>query len=131
MKVIKEGSHRLFDTDPETASTVSSMLLDLERNGMDAVRKYSRQFDDWDPADFQLTRKQIDAAIESLPEQAIRDTDYCQANVRRFAEAQLRTMLPLEVETRPGVILGHRHIPVKRSGAIFLAAATRCSDRHR
>jgi sulfopropanediol 3-dehydrogenase len=117
VKVIKEGSHRLFDTDPETASTVSSMLLDLERNGMDAVRKYSRQFDDWDPVDFQLTRKQIDAAIESLPEQAIRDTDYCQSNVRRFAEAQLRTMLPLEVEIQPGVVLGHRHIPVNAVGS--------------
>lgn len=117
MKVIKEGSHRLFDTDPETASTVSSMLLDLERNGMDAVRKYSRQFDDWDPGDFQLTRKQIDASIESLPERAIRDTDYCQSNVRRFAEAQLRTMLPLEVEIQPGVILGHHHIPVNAVGS--------------
>ena len=50
MKVIKHGGHRLFENDPETARVVSEMLLDLERDGMDAVRKYSQQFDDWDPA---------------------------------------------------------------------------------
>ena len=88
MKVIKEGQQRLFETDQETVATVSRMLLDLERNGMDAVRKYSRQFDEWDPPDFQLTRQQIDDAVASLPEQALRDTDYCQSNVRRFAQAQ-------------------------------------------
>ena len=117
MRVIKEGQQRLFETDQETVSTVSRMLLDLERNGMDAVRKYSRQFDEWDPPDFQLTRQQIDDAVASLPEQALRDTDYCQSNVRRFAQAQLETMLPLEVELQPGVILGHRHIPVNSVGS--------------
>ena len=49
MKVIKDAEQRLFDTDQETTATVTRMLLDLERNGMDAVRRYSRQFDDWDP----------------------------------------------------------------------------------
>ena len=68
MKVIKEGQQRLFETDQETVSTVSRMLLDLERNGMDAVRKYSLQFDEWDPPDFQLTPQQIDDAVASLPE---------------------------------------------------------------
>lgn len=117
MKTIKDAEQRLFDTDQETAATVSRMLLDLERNGMDAVRKYSREFDDWDPQDFQLTRAQIDEAIAKLPQQAIDDTDYCQSNVRRFAEAQLKTMLPLEVEMQPGVILGHKHIPVNSVGS--------------
>ncbi|HYP04677.1 MAG TPA: histidinol dehydrogenase, partial [Bryobacteraceae bacterium] len=117
MKIIKDAEHRLFDTDPETAATVTRMLLDLERNGMDAVRKYSRQFDEWEPQDFLLTRAQIDEAIAKLSQQAIDDTDYCQSNVRRFAEAQLETMLPLEVELQPGVILGHKHIPVNSVGS--------------
>jgi sulfopropanediol 3-dehydrogenase len=52
VKIIKSGGHRLFERDPETAETVSRMLLDLEKNGMDAVRKYSRQFDEWDPPSF-------------------------------------------------------------------------------
>jgi sulfopropanediol 3-dehydrogenase len=117
MQILKHGTHRLFEQDAETAAVVTRMLIDLEKNGMDAVRRYSQQFDDWAPADFELSPAQIAAAIASLPEQAIRDTDYCQGNVRRFAEAQLQTMLPLEVETRPGVFLGHRHIPVNAVGS--------------
>jgi len=107
----------LFEQDRETAAVVSEMLLDLEQNGMDAVRRYSRRFDHWDPPEFRLTAAEIEDSIGRLPEQAIRDTDYCQRNVRRFAEAQLATMLPLEVETQPGVFLGHRHIPVNAVGS--------------
>lgn len=117
MKIIKNGGHRLFENDPETAATVTKMLLELEKEGMDAVRRYSRQFDEWDPKSFHLDAKQIEEAIAQVPRQAIEDTDYCQGNVRRFAEAQRETMLPLEVEIRPGVILGHRHIPVNAVGS--------------
>jgi len=117
LKVLKPGKQRLFENDAETASVVSAMLIELERNGMDAVRKYSRQFDAWDPPSFQLSRQQIADAITRVPEQGIKDTEFCQANVRAFAEAQLSTLLPLEIETRPGVILGHRHIPVHTVGS--------------
>lgn len=117
MKKLKQGIQRLFETDLETAAVVSRMLIELERDGMDAVRRYSRQFDDWNPFSFRLTTAEIDAAIARVPEQAIRDTDYCQSNVRRFAQAQMGTMLPLEVESQPGVILGHRHIPVRSVGS--------------
>jgi sulfopropanediol 3-dehydrogenase len=117
MKIYKDGQHRLFENDAETAGIVSRMLLELERDRMDAVRKYSRQFDAWDPPSFRLSQQQIEEAIQQLPEQAIRDTEFCQANVRAFAQAQLDTLRPLEVETRPGVILGHRHIPVQFVGS--------------
>lgn len=117
MKVLKPGSHRLFEEDLETAAIVSRMLLDIEKNGMDAVRKYSRQFDQWAPESFQLSPRQVTEAISELNDQAIRDTDYCQANVRAFAQAQLKTLQPLEVEIRPGVILGHKHIPVNAVGS--------------
>ncbi len=117
MKTIKEGGHRLFEEDAETARVVSGILRDIEKNGMDAVRRYSRKFDDWVPPDFELSGTEIEAAIARLPEQAIHDTDFCQANVRRFAEEQLKTMLPLEVETAPGIVLGHRHIPVNSVGS--------------
>src|SRR3954447_25515682 len=117
MNILKQGQQRLFESDAETAAVVSRMLSELERDGMDAVRRYSRQFDEWDPPSFRLTKQQIEAAIAEVPQQAIEDTDFCQANVRAFAEAQLRTLLPLEVETRPGVILGHRHIPVRNVGS--------------
>jgi sulfopropanediol 3-dehydrogenase len=117
MQTIKPGKRRLFEQDRETAAIVSEMLLALERDGMDAVRRYSRQFDDWDPPSFRMSERQVESAIAQLDQQAIRDTDYCQGNVRRFAEAQLATLLPLEVELRPGVVLGHRHIPVNSVGS--------------
>ncbi len=117
MKIIKNGGHRLFEKDPETARIVSEMLLDLERNGMDAVRRYSEKFDSWTPASFELSEDEINKVINSLPEQVVKDTDYCQGNVRRFAQAQLKTLLPLETEIRPGVLLGHKHIPVNAVGS--------------
>ena len=117
MKPIKEGGHRLFEEDPETSRYVADMLRTLEKGGMDAVRQYSRQFDNWDPPSFELDASQIDEAISRCDEQLIRDTEFCQGNVRQFAEAQRSTMLPLEVEIRPGVILGHKHIPVNCVGS--------------
>jgi len=117
MRIFKQGGHRAFEKDSETTKVVSEMLADLEEHGMDAVRKYSKTFDGWNPPDFELTEEQIDEAISKLDPQIIQDTDFCQANVRRFAEAQLKTLLPLEVETYPGVILGHKHVPVKSVGS--------------
>ena len=76
MKVIKQGQQRLFEQDAETAAVVSRMLVDLENNGMDAVRQYSRRFDEWDPPSFRLSPRQIEEAIGELDEQAIRDTDF-------------------------------------------------------
>lgn len=117
MRIIKAGNHRLFESDPETATTVSKMLLDIEKNGVDAVRKYSEKFDQWCPSSFLLSDREIAEAISKVSEQALRDTDYCQGNVRVFAQAQFATMAPLEFEIRPGVILGHRHIPVGSVGS--------------
>jgi len=117
MTIVKQGGHRLFERDQETSRIVSEMLADLEKNGMDAARAYSRKFDDWDPPSFEQSASEIAGAIASLDRQAVEDTAFCQANVRSFARAQLATMLPLEVEVRPGVILGHRHIPVNRVGS--------------
>ena len=84
---------------------------------MDAVRKYRKKFDDWNPPSFELNENEIEQAISKLPEQVVSDADFCQANVRKFAEAQLATMRPLEMELRPGVILGHKHISVNSVGS--------------
>jgi sulfopropanediol 3-dehydrogenase len=117
MKVIKEGGHRLFEEDPDTAAYVSDMLKNLRSNGMDAVRKYSADLDDWSPDSFELNESQIEEAISRCDDQLIKDTEFCQGNVRSFALAQLSTIQPLEVEIRPGVTLGHRHIPVNAVGS--------------
>jgi len=117
MKTVKEGGHRLFENDPETARTVSDMLRELERDGLAAVRRYSEKFDHWTPESFELGPAEIRRIIDRLDPQVVADTRYCQGNVRRFAEAQLGTLAPLETEIRPGVTLGHRHIPVRSVGS--------------
>lgn len=117
MRIIKEGGHRLFENDPDTVAYVAEMLVELRRRGMDAVREFSRKFDGWCPPSFELSELEIAEAVERCPEQLIRDTEFCQGNVRRFAAAQMGTLRPLEIEARPGVWLGHRHIPVQCVGS--------------
>ncbi len=117
MRMFKPGGRRLFEADAETAAAVSGMLRDLEQHGMDAVRAMSARFDDWNPVDLELGAAEIERAIATLDPQVIADTDYCQGNVRRFAQAQMATLVPLEVETEPGVVLGHKHVPVRSVGS--------------
>ncbi len=131
MQVFKDGGHRLFQSDPECAEIVSKMLADLEKRGMDAVREYSKRFDDWCPAEFELSTRQVEAAITAVDPQVIEDTDFCQANVRAFAQAQLSTMRPLEVEMRPGIILGHKHVPITSVGSYIPGGRYPCSGRRR
>ena len=113
MKIFKEGGHRLFESDSQTAAAVGEMLLDLEKNGMDAVRKYSERFDGWNPKSFELSEAEIAEAAAKVPEQIRRDTEYSQANVRKFAQAQMEMFRDIEVEVRPGAVLGHKNIPVR------------------
>jgi sulfopropanediol 3-dehydrogenase len=112
MKIFKRGGHRLFERDPKTVQIVSEMLLDLERNGMDAVRRYSEKFDNWNPDRFELSEKQIEEAIRQVPPQIIADTLYSQENVRRFAKTQMEMFKDVEIEVRRGAVLGHKNIPV-------------------
>ena len=117
MRIVKDGGHRLFEEDEETSRYVARMLRELRARGIDAVREYSRTFDEWDPPDFELSPREIDEAIGRCGDQVVADTAFCQGNVRAFAEAQLATLIPLETEIRPGVVLGHKHIPVSCVGS--------------
>ncbi len=101
---------------PEVEATVRSVLDEI-RDGKDAaVRALSNRFDGWNPPSFRLSPSEIDAAIESLPNSVIEDIEFAQAQVRRFAEAQRAALKDIEVETLPGVRLGHRNIPVGSVG---------------
>ncbi len=117
MKIVKDGGHRLFEEDEQTAAYVRDMLKTLKKDGMDAVRKFSRDFDQWDPESFELSENEIEEAIRKCDDQLIEDTDFCQQNVRWFAEQQLATMKELEVESSPGITLGHKHIPMSCVGS--------------
>jgi len=116
MEVIKNGGHLSLEPDETTARIVRDTLADIRDNGMDAIRRYSRQFDSWDPPSFELSREQIDGAINQVPESIRQDIHFCQEQVRNFAHEQLETLKPLEIETLPGLTLGHKHIPIQNVG---------------
>ena len=104
------------DADAKVRVTVEGILKDIEARGDAAVRQYSRQFDQWDPADFTLSQAAIEAAVKQLSAREVEDIRFAQAQVRGFAQIQRDSMLDVEVETLPGVVLGHKHIPVNAVG---------------
>jgi sulfopropanediol 3-dehydrogenase len=93
------------------------MLRDIERGGIDAVRRWSRELDDWSPESFVVSRDEIARAAAQLDDELKQHIAFAQEQVRRFAQAQRATMRDLRVEPAPGVVLGHRHIPVASVGA--------------
>ncbi len=105
-----------LEISAQVQATVAGIIADIEGRGELAVREYSRKFDKWDPASFRLTDAEINACIDQLSSQAIADIKFAQAQIRRFAKAQLDSLSEIEIETLPGVILGHRNLPVKSVG---------------
>jgi sulfopropanediol 3-dehydrogenase len=104
-------------TDPAVRERVSGMLGTIERGGMDAVRAYSRELDDWDPPTFEVASGQVAAASASLPDALKESIAFAQAQIRNFAELQRATLTDFEAETLPGVFLGQRQVPVTSVGA--------------
>ena len=104
------------DDDAQVRATVEGILKDIEQRGDAAVRDYSRKFDGWDPASFALSQADIEAAVGRLSAREIEDIRFAQTQIRNFAQIQRDSMRDVEVETLPGVILGHRHIPVNAAG---------------
>jgi len=104
------------EADAKVRATVESILKAVEAEGDDAVRRYSRQFDQWDPADFTLSQAEIESAMKQLSPREMEDIRFAQDQVRNFARIQRASMQDVEVETRPGVVLGHKHIPVNAVG---------------
>lgn len=102
--------------DAHVEETVRRTLADIEARRDDAVRELSTQFDGWNPDSFRLSGAQIDALIDGLPQQVIDDIHFAQEQVRKFATAQRAALQDIEVETLPGVFLGHRNIPVSSVG---------------
>jgi sulfopropanediol 3-dehydrogenase len=102
--------------DAKVRETVEAILADVEARGDVAVRELSQKFDNWAPANFRLTDQEIERAIGEVPRRDLDDIRFAQAQVRNFAQKQKDTLKDLEVETLPGVVLGHRHIPVNSIG---------------
>jgi sulfopropanediol 3-dehydrogenase len=107
----------LVDTQRRVARTVTDILDDVRERGDDAVRQYSEKFDNWSPESFRLSEQQIAEIIAEVPDQVIRDIEFVQAQVRRFAQAQRASLTDFEIETLPGVHLGQRNLPISAVGA--------------
>jgi sulfopropanediol 3-dehydrogenase len=102
--------------DAKVRETVEHILAQVDEKKDLAIRELSKQFDNWEPKDFRLPPAEIEKAISQVPKRDLDDIKFAQAQVRNFAQKQRDTMKDLEVETLPGVILGHRHIPVNAIG---------------
>ncbi|NQV57879.1 MAG: histidinol dehydrogenase [Rhodospirillales bacterium] len=117
-RYLKEG---ISDEDKDTADaqvrrTVEDILDDIKKRGDAAVRDYSTKFDNWSPDNFRLSRAEIDACYGQVTEQNIEDIKFAQKQIRNFAEIQKASMHDVEEETYPGVILGHKNLPVASVG---------------
>jgi sulfopropanediol 3-dehydrogenase len=102
--------------DAKVRETVESILAQVDERKDAAIRELSEKFDKWSPNDFRLSAQEIEKAIAQVPKRDLEDVKFAQAQVRNFAQKQKETMHDLEVETLPGVVLGHRHIPVNSIG---------------
>lgn len=102
--------------DAKVRSTVENILADVKARGDAAIRELSKTFDNWQPENFRLSPEEIERAIAKVSKRDLDDIKFAQAQVRNFAQKQRDTLQDLEVETLPGVILGHRHIPVNAVG---------------
>jgi sulfopropanediol 3-dehydrogenase len=103
--------------DTSVSDAVAAIIGAVRDRGEEAVREYSARFDSWEPDSFILSPEEIDRCMAEVPAQTLDDIRFAQEQVRRFASAQLDSMRTVEVETLPGVILGHRHVPVAAVGA--------------
>ncbi|MBX7233584.1 MAG: histidinol dehydrogenase [Caldilineales bacterium] len=118
VRIIKHGisEQASKEADARVRATVEGILAEVEARGDAAVAELSARFDHWSPPHFRLSPVEIEDLIASLPAQTLEDIKFAQAQVRRFAQAQRAALQDVEVETLPGVFLGHKNIPVGSVG---------------
>lgn len=118
VQYLKKGKtvDELAQADEKVQNTVRDILADIRARKDEAVRELSDKFDKWTPESFRLSDAQIQDIMDSLPEQVIEDIKFAQTQVRNFAQAQRNALQDIEVETVPGVFLGHKNIPISRVG---------------
>ncbi|MFN4763751.1 histidinol dehydrogenase [Gillisia sp. Q332] len=118
VKYIKKGmaADESAANQLKTRQIVESILSDVEQRGDEAIRELSSKFDKWSPKSFRLSENEIDEIISTIPKEIIEDIKWAQAQVRRFAQIQKSALRDVEIETLPGVILGHKNVPVNSVG---------------
>ena len=118
VRYLKEGrsAEEIAEQDAKVRAVVEGILEDVEKRGDDAVRELSDKFDNWSPDSFLLTESEIEAAVAKVSPRDLEDIKFAQEQVKNFAQKQKDSMQDIEVETLPGVILGHKNIPVNSVG---------------
>ena len=104
------------ESSAQVRHTVESILDDIQQNGEKALRAYSEKFDKWSPKSFRLSESEIEDCLKALPKQTLDDIKFAQTQIRNFALVQKAALQDVEVETIPGVVLGHKNIPVNSVG---------------
>ena len=104
------------ETDSKVRETVEGILGEIEKEGDAAVRRLSDKFDNYTPENFRLTDSEIEAAMSKVSKREMQDIEFAQTQIRKFAEVQRASMTDVEIETMPGVLLGHKNIPVQSVG---------------
>ncbi len=118
IRYIKKGktdADKALD-DAQVSEVVKNTLQAIEDNGDQAVREFSEKFDNYSPKSYRLSSAEIDSLIANVSDRDMKDIKFAQEQVRNFAQAQRNSMQDIEVETMPGVILGHKNIPVQSVG---------------
>lgn len=115
LKAGKPEAERQED-DAKVRGIVETTLKDIEVRGDAAIRDLSAKFDNYSPPSFRLSQSEIDAAMSKVGQRDMDDIKYAQVQIRRFAEAQRASMTDIEIETQPGIVLGHKNIPVQSVG---------------
>ncbi|MCQ9068356.1 histidinol dehydrogenase [Vibrio alginolyticus] len=117
-RILKNGitEEASASNDAKVRQIVENILVDIESKGDSAVRELSEKFDNWSPEQFRLSEEQIQACVDALDESTRHDIEFAQQQVRNFAQIQRDSMKDVEVETMPGVVLGHKNIPVNSVG---------------
>ena len=118
IRVLKQGisADAAEEIDTEVRTTVEGIIDDIKSRGDAAVRDLSKRFDNYSPASFRLTDEEVEACVGRVPEQTLDDIKFAQAQVKKFAEIQRASLKDVEEETYPGVVLGHKNIPVNSVG---------------
>ncbi|MBL1240843.1 MAG: histidinol dehydrogenase [OCS116 cluster bacterium] len=117
-KFLKNGrdAEQIAKQDQAVRNIVEATLADIEKHGDTAIRELSIKFDKWDRDDYQLSDKEIQDCMDQLTDKNLTDIEFAQTQVRNFAQAQRASITDIEVETMPGVILGHKNVPIQAAG---------------
>jgi len=115
LKKGKNEADRALD-DAKVREIVEGTLKAIAERGDEAVREFSEKFDSYTPKSFKLSADEIDSLVKKVAPQDLEDIKFAQSQIRKFAQAQRNSMQDIEVETMPGVILGHKNIPVQSVG---------------